>query len=70
MSWPAGYLHFKCPLQTFPYSIYALIVYSFYEFLSVFLNLYDLVIIIGKLELRSFKRMLGTAQGNQTTFSS
>ena len=32
------------------------------QFLSVFLKLYDLLIIIDKLELRSFTRMSGTAQ--------
>ena len=40
---------------------------SFFQF---FWKLYDLLIIIDKLELRSFKRMLGAAQGNQTTASS
>ena len=35
------------------------------SFLSVFLKLYDLLIITDKLELRSFTRMLGTAQGTK-----
>ena len=39
------------------------------QFLSVFLKLYDLLIIIDKLELRSFTRMLGTAREHQTTGS-
>ena len=59
-------MHFKCSLQTLTYSIYALIVYSFYEFLSVFLNLYDLVIIIDKLELNTWNTLTNKETGAKT----